>query len=161
MSTDASQDSHVEYIRQLQDRAAIEALILRYCERFDSNDPVAVGDLFTPDAVIDYNPDTPNILGRDMAATIAVGLREIFAATSHHVSNIQVSFDDGFSARALSYVYAWHRYRADVPDGYLWGRYRHRFSRTGAGWKITELRLEAAGTRDFHRERMHPIGRKP
>ncbi len=146
-------------VQQLVDRQAIEDLILAYCERFDRNDPEGVAALFTPDAVIDYNPDTPNIRGDAMAATIAEGLSNLFAATSHHVSNIQVSFDAADRAHSLSYVYAWHRYHGDAPDGYLWGRYRHRFERTARGWKISELILEGAGTRDFHRERMHPIGR--
>ena len=60
----------------------------------------------------------------------------------------------------MSYLYAWHRYADGSPDGELWGRYRHTFVRTDAGWRISELLLEAAGTVDFHRARMHPIGRR-
>jgi len=146
-------------LRRIVDRQAIEALIYRYCECFDRNDPEGVGALFTADALIDYNPDTENIRGAAMAETVAVGRRDLFSATSHHVSNVQIDFASPDEAYALSYVYAWHRYRGDAPDGYLWGRYRHRFARTNGGWKISALRLEGAGTRDFHRERMHPIGR--
>jgi len=146
-------------LRELLDRREIEDLIHAYCETFDRNDPEGVAALFTADATIDYNPDTPTLTGAELAAGVAVGLRELFAATSHHVSNIQIRFEGADEARALSYVYAWHRYHGDVPDGYLWGRYRHRFLRTVEGWRITALRLEGAGTRDFHRERMHPIGR--
>jgi ketosteroid isomerase-like protein len=148
-------------LRELLDRRAIEDLIHDYCERFDRNDPEGVAALFTAEAQIDYNPDTPTLTGGQLAESVAVGLREVFAATSHHVSNIQISFDGADEARALSYVYAWHRYHAGGPDGYLWGRYRHRFLRTANGWRITALRLEGAGTQDFHRARMHPIGRRP
>lgn len=147
-------------VRELTDRQAITALIYQYCECFDRNDPQGVAELFTPDAVIDYNPDTANILGADLAASIATGLRDTFAATSHHVSNILINLHTADTADSLSYIDAWHRYHAEVPDGYLWGRYRHEFKRTEKGWRISRLLLQAAGTVDFHRARMHGIGRR-
>jgi len=146
-------------LREIQDREAITELIHRYCERFDRNDPAGVAALFTPEAIIDYNPDTANIRGADMAETIAVGLRDTFAATSHHVSNILIEFPGADAARSISYVDAWHRYHGDAPDGFLWGRYLHDFVRTPEGWRISSLLLQAAGTIDFHRQRMHGIGR--
>jgi ketosteroid isomerase-like protein len=159
----ANQDA---MLRELADRHEITELIHAYCERFDRNDPDGVAALFTADAVIDYNPDTPNIAGEDLAASMAVGLDTIFAATSHHVSNISITFerddseaDDADDARSRCYLDAWHRYHDGSPDGFLWGRYLHRFRRTPGGWRISELLLQAAGTVDFHRERMHGIGR--
>jgi ketosteroid isomerase-like protein len=146
-------------LRELVDRQQITELIHAYCERFDRADADGVAALFTPDAVIDYNPDTDNIRGENMAATIAVGLRDTFAASSHHVSNISIDFEGADAARSLCYIYAWHRYRDGSPDGHLWGRYRMRYARSAGGWLITELLLQGAGTVDFHRERMHPIGR--
>lgn len=146
-------------LQELQDRQAITELIYRYCECFDRNDPAGVGALFTADAVIDYNPDTPNIIGSKVAETIAVGLRDTFAATSHHVSNVMISFEGVDQAQSLCYIDAWHRYHGERPDGFLWGRYVHRFQRTAGGWRITALLLQAAGTIDFHRQRMHGIGR--
>ena len=147
--------------QELADRRAISDLIHGYCLHFDNNEPEAVAALFTEDANVDYGPETDTIVGSAaIATTIAVGLERIFAATSHHVSNIQITFDDRNHAHAVSYLYAWHRYVDGSPDGELWGRYRHRFVRTGAGWRFSELRLEAAGTTDFHRTVMHPIGRR-
>lgn len=144
------------------DRQELEGLIHTYCERFDRNDPEGVAELFASDATIDYGPDATPIEGRDaIAPTIAIGLANTFAATSHHVSNIQIAFDGPDDAHSLTYLYAWHRYRDGSPDGYLWGRYLHRFVRTEDGWRIAELVLQAAGTIDFHRARMHPIGRRP
>jgi ketosteroid isomerase-like protein len=146
-------------VRELGDRQAITELIYAYCERFDRNDPAGVAELFTPDARIDYNPDTPDIRGAELAESIAVGLRDIFAATSHHVSNVSISFEDADTARSLCYVNAWHRYHSGAPDGFLWGRYLHRYQRTAQGWRFSELLLQGAGTIDFHRDRMHGIGR--
>lgn len=147
-------------VRELVDRQAITDLIHAYCERFDRNDPEGVAALFTPDAIIDYNPDTPNIVGADMAKTIAVGLRDLFAASSHHVSNVMVTFEGADAARSLCYIDAWHRYRDGSPDGFLWGRYLNSYQRTAEGWRITGLLLQGAGTINFHRERMHGIGRR-
>jgi ketosteroid isomerase-like protein len=148
-------------VHELADRQAITDLIHAYCLHFDNNEPEAVGALFTDDAVVDYGPEAATIVGADaIATTIAVGLEQTFLATSHHVSNIQITFDGAERARSVSYLYAWHRYVDGSPDGELWGRYRHSFVRTAAGWRISALLLEAAGMVDFHRTRMHPIGRR-
>jgi ketosteroid isomerase-like protein len=145
----------------LTDREAISDLIHAYCLHFDQNEPEAVAALFTEGARVDYGPEVEPIVGAaQIAPRIAVGLTEIFAATSHHVSNIRIVFDDADRASSVSYLYAWHRYRDGSPDGELWGRYHHRFERTEAGWRIAELVLRAVGTRDFHRARMHPIDRR-
>ena len=147
-------------VHELADRQAIADLIYAYCLHFDNNEPEAVAALFTGDAVVDYGPEATTIAGAEaIATTIAVGLEQTFLATSHHVSNIQITFDGADDARSVSYLYAWHRYVDGSPDGELWGRYRHSFVRTG-GWRISGLLLEAAGMADFHRTRMHPIGRR-
>jgi ketosteroid isomerase-like protein len=148
-------------VRELVDRQAITDLIHAYCDHFDRNEPEAVAALFTADATVDYGPETATIIGATaLATTIAVGLEQTFVATSHHVSNIRLTFDGQDRARSVTHLYAWHRYRDGSPDGELWGRYHHRFERTEAGWRITELVLQAVGTVDFHRARMHPIGRR-
>ena len=148
-------------VSELLDRQAITDLIHAYCYHFDRNEPVEVAALFTPDATVDYGPEAATIVGADaIASTISVGLERTFAATSHHVSNIQITLEGCDRARSVTYLYAWHRYVDGSPDGELWGRYLHRFARTDAGWRIAELVLQAAGTVDFHRSTMHPIGRR-
>ena len=148
-------------VRELVDRAAIEALIHAYCRHFDQNEPERVAALFTDDATVDYGPEFPNVVGASsIAAAIAVGLAETFAATSHHVSNIEIAFDGPDRATGGTYLYAWHRYRDGSPDGELWGRYHHEFERTPDGWRIARLVLTAAGSRHFHRAAMHPTGRR-
>lgn len=143
------------------DRDEIRSLIHAYCFHFDLNQPDEVAALFAADATIDYGPEHPPIIGRDaIAPTIAVGLGERFKATSHHVSNIEITFTGEDEARAVSYLYAWHEYVDGSPDSELWGRYLHRFTREEGRWRISELVLQAAGARNFHRARMHPIGRR-
>ena len=153
--------SSTDILRELTDRQEIADLIHAYCFHFDNNEPESVAALFTDDATVDYGPESATIVGSEaIAATIAVGLERTFAATSHHVSNIQITFDGTDHADAITYIYAWHRYVDGSPDGELWGRYKHRFTRTEAGWRISRLLLQAAGMVDFHRATMHPIGRR-
>lgn len=148
-------------VSDLLDRQAITDLIHAYCYHFDRNEPAEVAALFSADATVDYGPEAATIVGADaIASTIAVGLEKTFAATSHHVSNIQITLEGADRARSVTYLYAWHRYVDGSPDGELWGRYLHRFVRTSEGWRIAELVLQAAGTVDFHRSTMHPIGRR-
>jgi len=148
-------------LRELLDRQTIADLVHDYCLHYDGNRPEAVAALFTADAEVDYGPEMPTIHGAaDLQATIAVGLRERFSATSHHVSNLRIDFDGPDRADGTAYLYAWHAYRDGSPDGELWGRYRHRFVRTTDGWRIAGLLLQAAGARHFHRSVMHPVERE-
>lgn len=142
-------------------RHAITDLFHSYAWHFDRNEPDEVAALFTVDATIDYGPEFDPIRGRDsIAPTIGKGLDEIFEATSHHISNISIAIENDAEASGVAYVHAWHRYRDGSPDGLLWGQYHNRFKRSEQGWRISELVLRAAGTRDFHRSTMHPIGRR-
>lgn len=147
-------------LQHLLDREAISDLIHAYCYHFDRNEPDAVAALFAPDAIVDYSPETPDLIGVPaIRAGVAAGLANIFVVTSHHVSNIVIRFDCPDAATSISYLYAWHRYRSGAPDGELWAQYHHVFARLPEGWRITRLVLRAAGTKDFHRTTMHSIGR--
>lgn len=154
MNTEAILGEHL-------DRQAISELIHAYCWHFDMNEPEALAALFTEDARVDYGPEFPELHGREaIGQAVASGLATLFAATSHHVSNIRVTFDGTDGAQSDCYLYAWHRYRDGRPESELWGRYHHRFVRSGDGWQIAGLVLKAAGARNFHRSVMHPIGRR-
>lgn len=148
-------------LRHLVDREAISAVIRAYCYHFDRNEPDALVALFAPEAVVDYGPEAALLTGTEaIRAAVATGLERTFAATSHHVSNIEIRFNSADTASSISYLYAWHRYHSGAPDGELWAQYHHEFARLPEGWKITRLTLKAAGMKDFHRSRMHPIGRR-
>ena len=146
---------------RLADRHAIAELFHAYARHFDRNEPEAIGALFTEDAIVDYGPEVATAHGiEEVLAGISQGLATIFAATSHHVSNISIEFVDPENAIAVAYVYAWHRYRDRAPDGHLWGQYHTRVRRHADEWRFAELVLKAAGTSLFHRAEMHPIGRR-
>ncbi|MEX0863995.1 MAG: nuclear transport factor 2 family protein [Acidimicrobiia bacterium] len=145
---------------RLADRHAIGELFHAYARHFDRNEPEAIVALFTEDATVDYGPEVATAHGiEEVFAGISEGLAIIFAATSHHVSNISIEFVDPDHATAVAYVYAWHRYRNGAPDSHLWGQYHTRVSRHADEWRFAELVLKAAGTSNFHRAEMHSIGR--
>ncbi len=147
-------------LQHVLDREAIAGLIHAYCYHFDRDEPDAVAALFAPDAIVDYGPETADLIGVPAIRTaVAAGLANTFAATSHHVSNIVIRFDNPDTATSICYLYAWHRYRSGAPDGELWAQYHHAFVRLPDGWRIVRLVLKVAGTKHFHRATMHPIGR--
>jgi len=146
---------------EFTDHLEICNLLYGYCFHFDRNEPDQIALLFSEDVSIDYGPEYPSIHGREAAeASIASGLRERFLATSHHVSNIVIQKKSSNTATGNAYVYAWHRYRDGSPDGELWGQYQLSFSKISGHWLITDLKLAGVGTREFHRSRMHSIGRR-
>lgn len=152
---------HARSLSGLLDKSDIADVIHAYCFHFDRAETESVLALFTEDAVVDYGPDVPTLVGlEEIAPMISRGLAEFFAATSHHVSNITVAFDTPDQATSVCYLYAWHRYQDGRPNSELWGQYHHAFRRVGAAWKISNLVLRAAGSDQFHRDMMHPIGRR-
>jgi ketosteroid isomerase-like protein len=149
-------------VQRLLDRQAIVDLIHAYCRNVDLVLPDAVAELFTEDCVVDYGPGLgePTHGSADLAARLGRGLPR-FAATSHHVSNIQIEFDEsGDAATGCTYLYAWHRYPdPTVPDAHLWAQYHDRFVRTPDGWRISERVLKVAGQESFD-VAWYPIGRR-
>ena len=138
-----------ERLRQLEDRQAIEDLLFDYCDLVDRYECDAIAGLFTEGCVYDFGPAFGGErrgntrLARGCARTLAE-----YKATSHHVSNIRVRFDGADAADVETALYAWHaRHDPEAPDFEVWARYRDRFVRTPAGWRIATRRLVAAGHR--------------
>jgi len=147
-------------IRKLQSQNEIADQIHRYCFFFDSSDLQGLKGLFTIDAIVDYGPEMGPISGiENIMNSISGGLRNTFAATSHHISNIIIEFIGAEEAHASSYVYAWHKYLKKPEIGYLWGQYSHVFRYEAGTWKISHLKLNAVAIQDFHRSNMHPVNR--
>jgi len=152
---------HPRSLEGLLDKAAIADVIHAYCYHFDRAEADEVLALFTGDAVMDYGPDVPTKTGvEEIGPMVARGLAIFFAATSHHISNVTIRFDGPDAAQSVSYLYAWHRYQDGRANSELWGQYHHEFRRTSEGWKISRLVLCAAGSDGFHRDAMHPTGRR-
>jgi ketosteroid isomerase-like protein len=146
-------------LEHLVDRQEIVDVIHAYCRNVDLVRADEVAALFTDDCIVDYGPGLgdPTHGSAALAERLGRGLPR-FAATSHHVSNIEVVFEGRDAARSITYLYAWHRYPDDAPDAHLWAQYHDRFVRTAQGWRIAERILKVAGHEAFDVE-WYPIGR--
>ncbi len=124
---------------ELRARQEITDLIHEYCRTLDAMDLDALVALFTEDCVVDYGP------GPGMRSDGRVALRRDlermwrWARTSHHSSNVQVSFASSVVASACSYVLAWHE-RPDGTSATMMGQYHDELVRRPDGWRITRRR---------------------
>jgi hypothetical protein len=81
------------------------------------------------------------------------------AATSHHISNVQISFPGDGHAETTSYLCAWHRPPGAAADAVILARYVDSFTRTGAGWRIAHRRMFAHGLVGFPDGILRPLSR--
>ena len=93
-------------LSELLDRDALTRLMVRYADRIDANDPVGAAACFAPDGLGVYWGD---FRGREAIAERLTGILAGFHATSHHLTNVQIELTGETTARAQSYVYAFHR----------------------------------------------------
>ena len=131
-------------------RQLITETLQDYSYYVDCNDPAnLVEKVFCADGVFELGARHA-VIGRAELAKMFAKTLAVFAATSHHVSNIRIRFQGDEHAESSAYVYAWHR-RAD--DGHridLWGRYQDSLRLTADGWRIAVRRLAAAETDGWH-----------
>lgn len=140
--SDTSRVRLEERLRALEDRVRIEHLMGAYCEYVDRNQQEALLGLFTEDAVFDFG------FGRVYRGRSE--LRDLFErlgindATSHHLSNLHITFESDDVARCEAVVYAYHRRRGSGDEVHLWGRYSDELRRTGEDWQFARRSLRAA-----------------
>jgi hypothetical protein len=132
---------------ELEQRRLITETLLDYCEYVDRNDPpTLVRKVFAPDGRFELGSDRA-VVGREQLARMFAKTLCAFTATSHHLSNVRITFDgDGDDrAEATAYVYAWHRTLDDRRVD-IWGRYRDDLRLTDEGWRIAVRHLSMAGS---------------
>jgi hypothetical protein len=140
-------------------RAQIAGVMATYSRCADLNLPDQQADTFTVGGRVSFHPGTW-IEGR---AALAAAMRESlarFQRTSHHLGNIEVTFDGADTATAESTVIAWHR-RLDGSEWTLYGRYVDRWVRSGGTWLIAERALRAAGATGRDDSELSALGRAP
>lgn len=132
-----------QLLQGLIDRQSITDVLNEYCYALDRLDLPRLSALFTNDCVVDYGPDER--LQSYGAAALEKSLERMWrwSRTSHHLSNVQIHFDDG-DAFVQSYVHAWHE-RADGSTATVLGQYHDRFVRTDSRWRIAERRMVMNG----------------
>jgi ketosteroid isomerase-like protein len=130
---------------QIVDRQAIADVLVEYCFALDRMDLKRLAALFTDDCIVEYGPEPA--LRSQGAAALQESLQRMWRwqRSSHHLSNVLVEFTGPDTARAGSYVFAWHE-RADGTTATIFGQYKDRFVRLGNHWRIAERRMEMNGS---------------
>jgi ketosteroid isomerase-like protein len=150
-----------EMVRELVEKDRIKTVLFDYAFYLDMNMTEELATLFTDDCVVSYGPGF-GADGKDEYRRTLEGVGTYFAATSHHVSNVVVSFADEDTAIVRSVLLAWHRYNRDRPDSHVMGQYHDVLVRTPDGWRFKSRELRHAGTIDYHTKPEHQtmIGRR-
>jgi len=67
-------------------------------------------------------------------------------SSSHHITNVELLFDDPDKVTGHAYMYSWERFKSapTTADCHRWGRYEFRVVRTKQGWRILRLALFSA-----------------
>lgn len=131
-------------LQRLSDREEISFLLNEYCRALDAMELDTIAALFTEDCVVEYGPeDRLKSYGR---AAIRKGLERLWRwkRTSHHLSNIQITFTGDDEAKANSYIIAWHE-RPDGGTATVWGQYQDVLVRTPDGWRLAKRRQSKNG----------------
>ena len=149
-------------VRELTDRAAITEILHSYARLVDERDFAAAAGVFTDDCLAEYGIDEANTL-RSSAAVADWLTRQIpeGAATSHHISNVQISFSGADHAETTSYLYAWHQTPGATVDPVIMARYLDSLERTPPGWRIAHRRMFAHGLAGFPDGIVRPLPRRP
>jgi hypothetical protein len=144
--------------KSVQAERQIERLLFDYAFHLDMNHPEELAVLFVDGCEVSY---APNFGAQGLAAYRETlnGIGSYFQATSHHVSNIAIDFVSDNEATVRSVLLAWHRYRRERPDGWLWGQYHDIVVKIDGRWKFKRRELRTTATQDFHVKTAHLIGR--
>lgn len=154
-------DSMEREVQKLVDNDAIRTVMYDYAYYLDMNLTDELAALFTEDCYVAYGPGFGADGIEEYRETLD-GVGTFFTATSHHVTNVRIEFEDDDTAKVRSVVYAWHRYQRERPDGHVMGQYHDILVRTADGWRFKRRELKHAGTIDFHTkpENQTMIGRR-
>lgn len=117
---------------------AIEQALVVYFDRIDANDPFGAVSVFAPDAEAEIM--TGKLYrGRERIARALARVLSQYERTCHHISNYRPEIS-GDAARAVTYVYAYHR-MADGRPWHLWARILDDFRRIDERWVVSAHRL--------------------
>ena len=124
---------------RLEERAAVEEVLINYALGVDRQDWAGVASCFAPDARADYG-----YVARGPASQVIATLQQImpqFETTLHMLSNFSINLQ-GDHADTMTYCLAHHRLRAtgEAPRQLLvvGVRYEDKLTRTDGQWRITD-----------------------
>ena len=120
---------------------AVTDTLLDYCQLLDEKRLDEFADLFTEDCVFEEGPAAH---GRAHVRAKVRKLLLMFESLSHHLSNIRVNVTSENTAKATSYIYAWHQ-MLDGGQLEIWGRYIDELKIEDGRWKIDHRLVQVQG----------------
>ena len=148
-----------DLVTKLIDERAITNLLIEYCRALDAMDLKAIEKLFSEDCVVEFGPDER--LNSQGSKEVAKSLERMWrwVRTSHHLSNVQISFYDKDRASSISYVLAWHE-RVDMTTAIIYGQYHDDLRRDIEGWRIVKRVMYMNGSDTGFTVNIHPFTRQ-
>jgi len=137
-------------VRSLVDKSEITAGKYAFIRAADAGDVERLLTVFAEDCEVWNDPEGPPLVGKDELRAWYTNRLADVTASSHHLSNIEITFDDADTATMYCYFLSWQRLRAypEKPDRTRYARYVDRWSRRDGRWRQTSLRVLVAG--EFH-----------
>src|SRR4051794_13156521 len=99
----------------MEDRVAIEQRKFEYCRYADALNHARMVSIFTEDCTASYGPNIPTIRGRAALQNFYAAAMSDVASSSHHISNIEITFAGPNAADLRCHLYSWQRF-ADHPE---------------------------------------------
>lgn len=144
-------------LKELVDRQKIYAVLTSYCRAIDRGDVDLMKTVYWEDGTDDHGVFQGNAM--DFAETVVMGIQHWFEKTMHMIGNVHMEID-GAAASVESYLFAYHRVKADAKivrsvfgeryadavaaavragtgqDFLYGGRYADSFEKRGEVWRI-------------------------
>jgi len=134
-----------ETLQQINDRQAITDGLHWYTKWVDRNRVDKQVEIFAEDGRICFGGDTWT-QGRAAIEALIHPLVQVYSATHHYITNIEITFEGADNASSQCYLHAWHRPVDGSADFILYAQYHDNWVRTEEGWRIKERLLKVAGT---------------
>lgn len=128
------------------DREDIIGRKLAFARAADAGDADAMVVDFADDAVATYDPALP-MAGRAAIRDWYASALGAVVSSSHMLTNLEVELVADDAAVLRCYLYSWQRFdpSSGREDRHRWARYRDEWRRLDGAWRLTSLRLLAAG----------------
>jgi hypothetical protein len=132
--------------RDIEDRLAIQDVLIRYATALDSRDWALLDSVFAPDCQVQY-PGSPALHAVGEVAAFCERALRRFTATQHLLANFDIRVD-GDRAASVCRLQATHV--GPVPERgaifTLGGNYQDELVRTADDWRITSRTLTTEWT---------------
>ncbi|MDX1581790.1 MAG: nuclear transport factor 2 family protein, partial [Alphaproteobacteria bacterium] len=116
-------------LQQILDRQEITEGLFWYTKWVDLNRVDKQVQIFTEDGKIRFGGDDWTEGRANIEALIKPAV-ELYSATHHYITNIEIMFEGADEARSQCYLHAWHRPKDGSDDFILYAQYHDHWVKT-------------------------------